>query len=281
MHIPSLPPLSLPAWAKSTNPIVRRHLGLYWRTLPPEVEPLLGWNIAWGGAFVLVGLWPPLQDMLLILLVLSFIALPLALLGYGHILLTIARDSAQAMHGEIRNKTLPLLVVSPISSRHILLGKVAAACWRRMDDWLIVAYVVVITTPPALFALYNTIWPSAGQLGALILATILGSLLATLRLLIEPLMVGALGVLLGALLPYRTTAISLAAASSAAIFALLWWVRQWPAVRGVVQRGQVVSPPDVGLAILAELVLPILVPLLVALLALALAERQLRRSAAT
>lgn len=139
MSIPSLPPLSLPAWAKSSNPIVRRHLGLYWRTLPPEVGPLLGWNLGWGGAFISVGLWPALQDMLLILLILSLIALPLALLGYGHILLTIARDSAQAMHSEIRNKTLPLLVASPISSRHILLGKIAAACWRRMDDWLIVA----------------------------------------------------------------------------------------------------------------------------------------------
>ncbi|MCS6835441.1 MAG: hypothetical protein NZ750_05415 [Anaerolineae bacterium] len=276
-----LPPLALPAWAKSTNPIVRRHLGLYWRTLPPEVGPLLSWNIVWGVAFLLVGLWPALQDTLLILLILSFIALPLTLLGYGHILLTIARDSAQAMHGEIRNKTLPLLVVSPISSHHILLGKVAAACWRRMDDWLIVSYAVVITSPPALFAMYNAVWPAQSQLWALIAATILGSLLVTLRLLIEPLMVGALGVLLGTLLPYRATAVSLAAASSAAIFALLWWLRQWPAVRGVVQRGQVIVPPDVGLAALAEFALPVLVPLLVALLALTLAERQMRRCAAT
>ena len=31
---------SLPYWARATNPIVRRHLGLYWRTLPPEFEPI-------------------------------------------------------------------------------------------------------------------------------------------------------------------------------------------------------------------------------------------------
>jgi len=281
MRWPSFTPQELlPTWAQSTNPIVRRHLGLYWRTLPPELGPLLGWNAAWAAAFGLVGLWPALQDTLLILLILSFVALPLALLAYGHILLTIARDAAQAMHSEIRSKALPLLMVSPMPSRNILLGKVAAACWRRMEDWLIVAYVIVITSPPALFAFYNAFWPSDEQMPTLILMTILGSLLATLRLLIEPLMVGALGVLLGSLLPYRATAVSLTAASSAAVFALLWWVRQWPAVRGIVQRGQVVQAPDIGLALLAELVLPVIVPLLVTWLALALAERQVRRSAA-
>ena len=50
---------SLPYWARATNPIVRRHLGLYWRTLPPEFEPIFLYNRLLDRRFAYRHLLPP------------------------------------------------------------------------------------------------------------------------------------------------------------------------------------------------------------------------------
>ena len=42
---------SLPAWARRSNPIVRRQLGIYWKTLPLELSQ---WLKVLGGEMLLV-----------------------------------------------------------------------------------------------------------------------------------------------------------------------------------------------------------------------------------
>src|SRR3990172_7259314 len=125
--------LELPAWARRTNPIVRRHLGMYWKTVPPDIEPLV---TAYVVQVVLIFLSVPIpfiMNTLALFIVSSVVILPFSFYYYGRVLLNIAIDSSDAMSAELRNDTLDLLRTTPIPLQDIFLGKVAAALWRQMD----------------------------------------------------------------------------------------------------------------------------------------------------
>jgi hypothetical protein len=266
----------LPFWSRSTNPIVRRHLGLYWRTLPPELMPVL--RIVLGWAVVLIGgvLFINLLHFALVFLIVSFVVLPVMTLWYAHVLIEVAVRSAAMMQEERRDNTLTLLMATPMSLEQILLGKVAAAFWRRMDDWVLIVYGVALAAPPALYSVMSPVWQETGSPLLTSVAVVGGLAVALLRIMLEPIMIGMIGVFVGAVVPYRNTAISLSVALGAAYVVLINLLARLPSLRPQ-QVGRTTIAPDYGLVLLIEFVLPILLPALITWGLLRVTARLLRR----
>ncbi|MEM9955497.1 MAG: hypothetical protein AAF846_28100 [Chloroflexota bacterium] len=267
----------LPFWARSTNPIVRRHLGLYWRTLPPEIEPFIVIFAIWS---VLIGigvLFQPFISVTMITFLASVMVLPISGLLYAHVLLTIAIDASNAMQQEFSNNTFELLQATPMTLPQILLGKVAAAMWRRMDDIVMLSQLVLAFSPPIVYTMYINVFPADDYTAlAPALLALLGMVVATLRIFLEPLMIGVISVFIGVVVPGKGRAISSAVVIGAFYFLLINLLSRLPQVRGFeAPEGPV--PPNGVLIIVTDLVLPVLLPILITLGLLKLAEYVLRQ----
>ncbi len=215
----------LPYWAKSNNPIVRRHLGLYWRTIPPEFSTLAKILGIWFVVILLAQSLPILFNFSTIIIVVSIIGIPVAMVIYGRILLDIVARTAQTMSQELSNKTMPLLRTTPMSLEQIFLGKVAAALWKQMDNLVIVVYMVAIFGMPLIVRHYGTMLPNDSleevyNLGWRLII-IGGHLVSILRIPLETMMVGVWGVMLGAFIHSKSTSIIAASVLTGFYFVLL------------------------------------------------------------
>lgn len=241
---------SLPLWARRSNPIVRRELGPYWKRLLPNTT-LLAKAIAVQMVMVLV---MPLQLMMTLtipLAMLGIVMLPVVLFVYGRVLVGVVNAAAAAMVNAHNHHTLDLLRVTPISLDKIVLGKIAAGIWRRMDDLDMVLIGVTVFSLPFLAA-YNL----AGRelLGYNTSARLLimaGLLVLPLRVILEPFMFGAVSLAAGTLLPTRAAAV----VSALALMVFYYLMLTVPLLG------------DIGwaLRLLLEIVLPLLVPVGMAL----------------
>ena len=150
---------ALPYWARATNPIVRRHLGLYWRTLPPEFEPIFYVCGFWTLALLAGIVFPFVTDLATTVIVVSVLVVPVGIIFYLRALCSIAANSAAAMADEIRNNTMQLLMSTPMSLEQIFLGKVASAIWRKMDDLILIVQGAAIFGPPLIIMHYAGLFP--------------------------------------------------------------------------------------------------------------------------
>ena len=217
---------SLPYWARATNPIVRRHLGLYWRTLPPEFQPIFYITGIWIAMLVIGIFLPFVTDFATMLIVVSVLIIPLGIIFYVRSLFSIAVNSAVAMSDEVRNKTMPLLMSTPMSLDQILLGKVAAAIWRKMDDLILIVQAAAIFGPPLIIMHYAGLFPLRDS-GIISYALIIGmTIISLIRLVLEPLMIGMIGVSIGAFVPYRSTAMTSAVAVVGFYLLLMFMIHQ-------------------------------------------------------
>ncbi|RMG84902.1 MAG: hypothetical protein D6712_10430 [Chloroflexi bacterium] len=218
----------LPKWAKQSNPIVRRHLGMYWKTVPPDVIPLV-MAAAIQICLVLLAAWAPfIFDLWTPLVVASVLAMPLAYYAYMRVLLNVAIHAADVMSQELRNDTLNLLRTTPLDLRDIFLGKIAAAMWREMDLWSVLFGVAVFFSVPVIVMNYAVMWPPTEYPLLAHVAIIIGFVVALARMVLEPMMVGAVGVLIGSIVSYRSTAMSAAMGTGILYFVMLQLVRQIP-----------------------------------------------------
>lgn len=264
----------LPYWSRSTNPIVRRHLGLYWRTVPPDLQPFANILLVWSVLFGIGVVFPPFVGFVLITFLAALIIVPIALVVYGHILLTVATAAAQHMQSEIQNNTFNLLRTTPMTLHQIMLGKVAAALWKRMDDIVLIAQVVVVASPPLIFTLYSELLPLDGG-GRILtpLLTLIGTVVIGLRIILEPLMIGTLAVFVGLVVPGRSRAITTAVALGAFYFLLLNLTSRLPFVRGAETASGGIIEPSLMWILLFDLVLPIALPILITWVLLQLGQR--------
>ena len=152
---------ALPYWARATNPIVRLHLGLYWRTLPPEFEPIFYICGFWALALLAGIIFPFVTDLATTVIVVSVLVVPVGIIFYLRALCSIAANSAAAMADEIRNNTMQLLMSTPMSLEQIFLGKVASAIWRKMDDLILIVQGAAIFGPPLIIMHYAGLFPPA------------------------------------------------------------------------------------------------------------------------
>ena len=268
---------SLPYWARATNPIVRRHLGLYWRTLPPEFEPIF-YIIGFWLAVLVIGIFVPfVMDLATTVIVVSVLVIPVGCIFYVRALLSIAGNSAAVMADELRNNTMLLLMSTPMSLDQIFLGKVASALWRKMDDLILIVQAAAVFGPPLIIMHYAGLFPlreSGGLPYALILFMTLTSLL---RLVLEPLMFGMAGVFIGAFLPIRSLAISASVAWVAFYLLLVNMLQQLnlQTLEAALDGGEGI-PLAVGLTIAVELALPIALPYAIIRGVSAVLSRQMR-----
>lgn len=255
----------LPYWARSTNPIVRRHLGLYWRTVPPEIEPFTTIMAVWTVVMVSGIIFPGLFSIVMISFLAAIMVLPFTLFYYGYTLVNIAIEAARNMQQEFANDTFELLQATPMSLIQIFLGKVAAAMWRRMDDLIMIAQLIFAFCPPVLFTLYAPLGTGDGYGGFLPpLLALLGMLVAAFRVFAEPLMIGVIAVFIGIVVPGRGRSITSAVVLGAFYFLLLNLLSYLPNVRGL-DTGRDFIPPNIILIMITDFVLPVLLPILIIL----------------
>lgn len=209
----------LPPWARRTNPIVRRELGMNWKRLFPDVG-LMAKLVLVQAALVTVV--PPgfLMTMILPVAVMSAVVAPALVFLYGRVLVTVLNATAAAMVHAFTHHTLDLLRITHVSTDDIILGKIAASLWRRMDDMDMVLLGVSTLSLPFL-AIYHF---SGLQLMEIALhhrlMVAIGLLTVPPRFVLEPLMFGAVAVAAGTLLPSRSAAVSAAAAFAVFYYAV-------------------------------------------------------------
>lgn len=217
---------TLPYWARATNPIVRRHLGLYWRTLPPEFEPIFYVCAFWVVALLAGIVFPFVTDLATTVIVVSVLVIPVGIIFYLRALFSIAANSAAAMADEIRNNTMQLLMSTPMSLEQIFLGKVASAIWRKMDDLILIVQGAAIFGPPLMIMHYAGLFPLRESGPFTYILIIIMTITALLRLVLEPLMFGMVGVGIGAFVPFRAVAITSSVAWVAFYFVLINMLQQ-------------------------------------------------------
>ena len=280
---------NLPYWARATNPIVRRHLGLYWRTLPPEFEPIFYTCAFWLVALLLGIFFPFITDLATTVIVVSVLVIPVGMIFYLRALFSVAANSAAAMADEIRNNTMQLLMSTPMSLDQIFLGKVAAALWRKMDDLILIVQGAAIFGPPLIIMHYAGLFPLR-ESGILTYVLVIAmTIVSMLRLVLEPLMVGMVGVGIGAFAPFRSIAMTAAVAFVAFYFLLLIMLQRLnidflnaalEAVKNATELTLDAANLRLALAlgstVLVELLLPLLVPFGLIRLVIGLLTRQLR-----
>ena len=103
---------------------------------------------------------------------------------------------------------MQLLMSTPMSLEQIFLGKVASAIWRKMDDLILIVQGAAIFGPPLMIMHYAGLFPlrESGPLTYILI--IIMTITALLRLVLEPLMFGMVGVGIGAFVPFRAIAIT-------------------------------------------------------------------------
>lgn len=280
---------TLPYWARATNPIVRRHLGLYWRTLPPQLEPILYFVGTWIVLLLIGILLPFITDLATTMIVVSVLVIPIACFFYLHAIFSIAANASVAMSDEMRNKTMHLLMSTPMSLDQILLGKVAAAIWRRMDDLVLIVQGAAIFGPPLIIMHYAGIFPLRDS-GIVSYVFIIGMIIVSLvRLVLEPLMIGMIGIGIGTFVPYRSTAMTASVAVAAFYFLLMFMLHQLgvdtigSALEAVEQATELtIDAANLRLGgavltiILIDYVLPILIPITLIRLIIRVTGRQMQ-----
>ncbi len=239
----------LPAWARRSNPIIRRELGSYWRTILPETTFLKKAFLAQAIYIFLSLPFPFLIDFALPAITAAILLFPVALVMYAQILVLLAVSASRAVSTEYENGTLTLLRATPYPMSEIIGSKVASALWRQVEDLSLLLTAAALMSLPLLISQVASRWPLTSEPLLSRGAMILGLAVSILRLVLEPLMVCMVGALMGAALRGRSQAMLSTLAVMAFYFLLLNLAQHLP-----------LSTP---LQLVADVVLPLALPLLI------------------
>ncbi len=243
----------LPAWARRTNPIVRRDLGSYWKTLTPDMWMVLRLYLMQVALVALSILLPILLVLVMPTVTVTLVLLPAGLVLYAQILYEIGASSATSVVKERKNQTLDLLRIIPDTALHTLYSKVAASIWRQTENLSLILVGTTLASMPLLIIQYE-VFISFNQHPILMrIGLILALGISILRVMLEPMMIGALGALVGAAIPSRVPAIVTTAVLGGAYFLLINLVR--------------LAPLDEAARFGVEIVLPLVLPLVITFLA--------------
>ena len=148
----------LPAWARRSNPVVRRHLGLFWKTILPELGFLLRIYVAQVAIIAISLPIPFLLDLLAPTITATILLLPFALVMYIQTLVLIGYQAAIIMTAELQADNLTLLRVTPLSLRSILGSQVASVVWRHVENLGLLIVAAGLLTLPILITIYAQQW---------------------------------------------------------------------------------------------------------------------------
>jgi hypothetical protein len=248
----------LPLWARRSNPVVRRHLGMYWKTILPEAGFLVKLVVIQAILIAATLPLPFLFDLALPTITASILLFPIAIYMYVQLMFAVGYASAVTVADEMRNDTFTLLRVTPITLESILASKIAAAIWRQVENLSLLIIAAALFSMPILISQFATIWPLDQYPLLSRLGMVLGLIVSLLRLCLEPFMIGALGVMAGAALRVRSSAVVATSLMGFFYFLFMNLIRflkiPWP------------------LQFITELILPVILPIFLIWLALKLAR---------
>lgn len=242
---------NLPVWARRSNPIIRRQLGIYWRVFIPQVDFIARWYAYQAALLLLTIQFDFLFAPILMMVLASALLLPIAFWMYAQILQQVIVDSVAAITEEFRNDTLTLLRATPFSVPHIVLSKVAGAFWRQMEALDGVLSMALFLGTPIILFIQVLVYPPDQHPGLSQVLTIVLVAVALVRLPLEIFMVGAIGIASGTAGRTRSTGIIITTALTFFYFLLL-----------NLPRLLVLPLP---LYVVVEVVLPLALPLLITL----------------
>jgi hypothetical protein len=198
----------MPIWARRTNPIVRRQLKAHWRVFPPQVRPIIKTYLILSAVMATTYFIDYLFLFILTILMAGMLLMPIAFYMYVKILASIISDSSWAMVEEFQNGTLSLLRSTPFSVREIILSKITASVWRRMDALDMVMTVAVFLGMPVISAFYLVRWsPDDAPLVTQGLTIIVFGV-SLIRLPLEMFFASSLAAMMGTMTRMRSTAFS-------------------------------------------------------------------------
>jgi hypothetical protein len=207
--------------------------------------------------------FPILFVLLMPTVTVTLVLLPVGVVMYAQILYGIGAATATSVVRERSNATLDLLLIIPHPTLHALFSKVAAAVWRQTENLSLILMGAALASLPLMIIQYD-ISLSFNEHPVLMRVALIAALGTTiLRVLIEPVMIGALGAMVGAAIPARIPAIVITTIFGAAYFALINLAR--------------LAPLDEAGRLFIEIVVPVVFPLLIIYFSLRTAEHLLTR----
>lgn len=196
----------IPPWAQRRNPIVRRELGVYWRVYLPQFRPIWRWALLQIVIVLLSIHFQALLAPIMILALSAVIILPFGVYWYAQAMYAIITEATRSMSKEYTGDTLTVLRVTPFSSLQIVLSKVAAAVWRRMDETDAVLSVVLFASMPVMAFMQIIKWSPELYPGVAQGLVVAGLVVSLLRIPLELFMVSSIGVMMGATVRWRSPA---------------------------------------------------------------------------
>jgi len=254
---------SLPPWARRSYPIVRHELGVFRRVMTPDfwlpIRLYLGQILVILLTFPLPGLF----NLLLPIVTVPVVLMPVAFYFYIEVLAHIGANASTSVAEAKRKQRFTLLRVTPMPLRHILSAKASAAIWRYVETLDLLLLSAAILTLPVLVLQYASYYSPSDYPALSRLFMIVGFATCLLRILLEPVMMAALGVLMGALTGARIPAILATLTLGFAYAVLINLPRLLP-----------LSPTE---RFLVDIVLPLVLPPLITIGSLRLATAVLQR----
>jgi hypothetical protein len=245
----------LPEWARRSNPVVRRHLGAYWKTIVPDARQIGRWLLVQSGLALLTLPFPWLLTLIMPAVTVSLFLLPVAFAMYARNMTVAAIMAAEWMAQERRNQTLDVLRVTPRPLSRVLASKAAAAVWRQVEDLNVVVIAVALLTMPVLIVEYGILYGSQAGGWHTVIGVIAGMFASCARIFLEPVMAASVGVFLGAVTPpIRHSAGTITVGLVAGYFALINLAR--------------LLPLDFWSRVAVESILPVILPAAIAIAAL-------------
>ncbi len=188
---------ALPEWARRTNPIVKRQLGMYWKLMPLDVTRISRLFI-FQAILILASIWLPfLFTILMPMAVVSLVLLPITFGLYLYVVLQVGMAAATSMVDENRCDSLDLLRVCPRPLNEILYSKAAAAVWRQIENLGLVLLAATLASLPVLVILYDRWYGTFDQpvLSRIVVILALGT--SILRVLLESMLAATIGLAVG------------------------------------------------------------------------------------
>jgi hypothetical protein len=219
--------------------------------------------VAQVGLILLSFIFPVMFVLLMPTVTVTLVLLPIGAIMYAQILYAIGAAAATSVSRERSNTTLDLLLIIPHPALHTLFSKVAAAVWRQTENLSLIIMGTALVSLPLLIIQYD-IFLSFEENPILMRFSLMFALgMSILRVLIEPVMVGAIGALVGALVPSRILAIVTTTGLGGAYFLLINLARM--------------APLDALPRLAVEIILPVALPLLIIVLSFRAAASALIR----
>ncbi len=165
----------LPAWARRSTPLVRRHIHTLGATETIDFARLLRLVLVQCGLVIASLAGIPLATLnlshpLLLLALMPVLAaayaltlsaaivLPVALVLYARLLLAVSRAAAGNILDERQNRTLDVLRTTPPNLRELLLGHIAGSIWREAPSLSVLLWLAATLSLPPIVLLHGALW---------------------------------------------------------------------------------------------------------------------------